>query len=255
MAMGRVIVGKERIPRREGSTGGSSKRVLVILAHPDDPEFFCGGTIARWCEEGREVHYCLLTKGEKGSDDPAIDPTALAARRREEQSAAAQVLGVRSVTFLGYPDGMLSPDLTLRKDIVRQIRRLQPDVVVTCDPTNFFPGYRYINHPDHRAAGHAALDAIFPASGSGQYFQELALEEGLLPHKVREVYVSAAQHPNTTIDVTQYVGQKIEAIRQHESQVGESKDLPERIRKRMRDPESPSDSPRFIERFKRIELR
>jgi LmbE family N-acetylglucosaminyl deacetylase len=230
------------------------KRVLVVLAHPDDPEFFCGGTVARWCAEGHEVVYCLLTKGERGSDDGSVVPAELAAKRQQEQQRAAEILGVRQVIFLDYPDGMLAPSLEVRRDIVRTIRRIRPQVIVTCDPTNYFPSDRYINHPDHRAAGQATLDAVFPAAGSALYFPELTRDEGLQPHKISRVYVAAAQHPNTTVDVSATIERKLRAILAHQSQIRDPEGLEARVRERMLDPTSPPDSPRYIERFKRIDL-
>lgn len=231
-----------------------AQRVLVVMAHPDDPEFYCGGTIARWASEGRHIHYCLLTRGGRGSDDGFVDPEALANLRVAEQQAAARVLGVQEVHFLDYPDGYLVADLTLRKDIVRVIRRVRPDILITSDPTNFFPSSRYINHPDHRAAGQAALDAVFPASGSALFFPELERNEGLAPHKVKQVYVAGARDPNTAVDVTAYVERKLAALREHRSQIRDMDSLGERIRAWLLDPESAPDSPRYIERFQRIDL-
>jgi LmbE family N-acetylglucosaminyl deacetylase len=229
-------------------------RVLVVLAHPDDPEFFCGGTIARWAYEGRQVFYCLLTRGDKGADEVGTDPQAMAQLREKEQRAAAAVLGVCEVRFLAYPDGYLTPDLAVRKDVVRVIRQVRPDILLTCDPTNYFPSDRYINHPDHRAAGHIALDAVFPAAGSGMFFPELASEEGLAPHKVSQVYVAMPQVPTTMVDVTDFVDRKIAALREHASQTGDPDELAKRIRNRLVDPESPPDSPRYVERFRLIDL-
>ena len=233
---------------------GAGERVLVVLAHPDDPEFYCGGTVARWSAEGREVRYCLLTRGDKGADGSDADPEEMARTREKEQRAAAEVLGVRDVEFLNYPDGYLVPDLKLRKDVTAVIRRLQPSIVVTCDPTNFFPSTTYINHPDHRAAGQATLDAVFPAAGSGMFFPELELVEGLRPHKVRQVYVAGAAHPNTAVDVTAYLERKIAALREHKSQIREPGSLEGRIRQWLLDPNSPPDAPRYVERFQRIDL-
>ena len=230
-------------------------RVLVVLAHPDDPEFFCGGTIARWAEAGREIHYCLLTRGDKGADDDTKTPEDLASTRELEQRAAAEVLGVFDVRFLDYEDGYLVPDLDLRRDIVRVIRQVRPDVVVTCDPTNFFPGNRYINHADHRAAGQATLDAVYPAARSALYFPALSRDEGFQPYKVHEVYVAGAQHPNIVVDVTTTFKKKIRALSEHKSQIRDIEALEERLKDYMRDDESPPDIPRFIERFRRIELR
>ena len=230
----------------------STPRVLVVLAHPDDPEFFCGGTLALWAEQGSWIGYCLLTRGDKG-DAHGSDPAGLAATRELEQRAAAQVLGVAEVTFLNYPDGYLVPDLDLRREVVRAIRKLKPTVVVTCDPTNFFPNDRYINHPDHRAAGQATLDAVFPAAGSRMFFPEL-LGDGLEPHKVSQVYVAMPQTPNTVIDVTAMFERKVEALRRHASQIADPEALLLRLKDRMLDPSAPPESPRYVERFRRIDL-
>jgi LmbE family N-acetylglucosaminyl deacetylase len=230
-------------------------RVLVVLAHPDDPEFYCGGTVARWVSEGREVTYCLLTKGDKGDDDVEAEPELIAQKRMAEQRAAAEVLGVKEVVFLDHPDGYLTPDLALRRDVVRVIRQVRPQIIVTCDPTNFFPSDRYINHSDHRAAGQATLDAVFPAAGSGLYFPELLQEEGLKPHKVEQVYVAGAQHPNTIVNVTKFFGQKLGALKEHASQIPSIETLEKVLRQRMLDADSPPDAPRYIERFMRIDLR
>jgi LmbE family N-acetylglucosaminyl deacetylase len=233
----------------------TSDRVLVVLAHPDDPEFFCGGTIARWAASGREITYCLLTRGDKGSDDDNLSTKELAEIREVEQRAAAKVLGVHEVMFLTELDGYVLPTLDLRRDIVRVIRQVKPKVVITCDPTNFFPSNYYINHADHRAAGQVTLDAVYPAARSALYFPALSQEEGLQPYKVREVYVAGAQHPNITVDITQFFNQKVAALSEHRSQIKDITALEERMRKRMLDPESPLDDPRYIERFRRIELR
>ena len=230
-------------------------RVLVVLAHPDDPEFYCGGTVARWVSEGREVTYCLLTRGDKGDEDVEADPELIAQKRMAEQRAAAEVLGVKEVIFLDHPDGYLTPDLALRRDVVRVIRQVRPEIIVTCDPTNFFPSDRYINHSDHRAAGQATLDAVFPAAGSGLYFPELLQEEGLKPHKVEQVYVAGAQHPNTIVNVTKFFEHKLGALKEHASQIPSMDTLENVLRQRMLDADSPPDAPRYIERFMRIDLR
>jgi len=232
-------------------------RVLVVLAHPDDPEFFCGATIAQWADEGKEIIYCLLTRGDKGADEGGVDPRWLSGKREEEQRAAARVLGVKDVIFLNYPDGYLTPDLALRKDIVRVIRKVRPDIVVTGDPTNFFPSDRYINHPDHRAAGQATLDAVYPAAGSALFFPELVEKEGLAPCKVSQVYVANPEHPNTILDVTPFIDRKLEALRRHSSQIGLGDKLEgvlASVRQRMLDAASPPDAPRYVERFRRIDL-
>ncbi len=208
-------------------------RILIVMAHPDDPEFAAGGTIARWVQEGHEVFYCLATRGEKGSEDPTMTPERLAAIREEEQRQAAQVLGVREVLFLGYVDGTLEPSLALRRDIVRVIRRYRPEIVVTMDPQTLIRGNRYINHNDHRAIGLATLDAIFPAAGNPMYFPEL-LREGLEPHRVREVYLSTTEHANHWVDITDVFPLKMAALRCHASQIADPIALEQRLRERLR---------------------
>lgn len=226
--------------------------VLVVLAHPDDPEFFCGGTVARWVSEGAVVTYCLLTSGDKGADGPDADGEALTRLREEEQRHAAAILGVGEVIFLGRPDGMLEPDLGLRRDIVRVLRSVRPERVITCDPTMVFPRRQRINHADHRAAGQATLDAVYPAAGSALFFPEL-LDEGLQPHKVREVFVAGAREPNLTVDITAHLDQKLEALRCHRSQLPDFDEVAGYVRRRSLDPHSPPGAPRYVEGFLRLE--
>lgn len=227
--------------------------VLVVLAHPDDPEFFCGGTIARWADEGREIVYCLLTRGDKGADDPGVDPDALAEQRETEQREAAAVLGVQKVVFLGYRDGELVDDYAIRRDVVRVMRQTRPDTVVTSDPSTYYS--LSINHSDHRVAGQVAFDAVWPGTRSALYYPELLRDEGLAPHKVPEVYVAGSQEPDTVVDVTAYFETKINALCEHKSQIKDRAGLVERLRERMTDPESLGGPPRLVEQFKRIELR
>jgi LmbE family N-acetylglucosaminyl deacetylase len=224
---------------------------MVVLAHPDDPEFFCGGTVGRWAQEGAEVTYVLVTRGERGSDDPATNPEQLAEIREKEQRAAASVLGVRNVVFLGHPDGSVVAGLPLRRDITREIRRWQPDVVITCDPVR--SGWRYINHPDHRAVGESALDAVFPDSRNPLQFPEL-LEEGLEPHRVQEVYIAGATEPDTEVDITSSISLKLAALRHHRTQISDFEALEERLRERYR-VQDESGKERYVERFKHIVLR
>jgi LmbE family N-acetylglucosaminyl deacetylase len=229
------------------------QRVLVILAHPDDPEFFCGGTIARWITAGHQVVYCLITCGDKGTKDRSLPPDELCRIRHAEQQAAAAVLGVSKVLFLDYPDGYLVPDLNLRRDITRVIRQERPDVLVTCDPTTLYVRGIHINHPDHRAAGQAVLDAVFPAARDHLYFPELWQEEELEPHIVREVWVSLPKEPNVVLDVTDYWETKIRALYEHKSQIGDPEELAERMRSR-HTPESTREDPCYVEQFHRIVL-
>jgi LmbE family N-acetylglucosaminyl deacetylase len=231
----------------------TSQQILVVLAHPDDPEFFCGGTIARWIKSGHRVSYCLLTCGDKGTADRSINTDTLCTIRQQEQRAAAAVLGVTDVRFLDHPDGYLVPDLVLRKEITRVIRQDQPDVLVTCDPTNLYVRETYLNHPDHRAAGQAALDAVFPAARDHLNFIELWRDEQLEPHIVREVWISLAQDPNVTVDITEFWEMKLRALSEHVSQIGDRQKLEERMRSR-HTPASTAENPRFEEKFKRLIL-
>ena len=230
---------------------GSLQRILVVLAHPDDPEFFCGASIARWCSAGHQVVYLLLTCGDKGTKDLEMAGDALCSIRQAEQKAAAAALGVQTVRFLGYPDGYLEPDLKLRREITRVIRQERPNILVTCDPTTLFFGDFYINHSDHRAAGQAALDAAYPAARDHLYFPELWLEEKLEPHIVREVWICGTLAPSLTLDVTATWEIKIKALMEHKSQIGDPAALAERMRSR-RSPGSSPNSPRYQENFRRL---
>jgi len=229
----------------------SPQNILVILAHPDDPEFFCGGTLARWARAGHHITYLLLTCGDKGFNDattPAhMSPDELCAVRHKEQHAAARVIGAEAVYFLENPDGYLVPDLNLRRDVVREIRRHKPDILLTCDPQTLFAIYG-INHPDHRAAGQVALDAVFPAAGNLVYFPEL-LEEGFQPHMPREIWCSLSMQPNTTLDVTDMWDTKLNAILEHKTQVQDAEKLIERFKSR-RAEDSTEENPRYEEKFR-----
>jgi len=229
------------------------KRIAVVFAHPDDAEFICAGTVARWAAEGHHVTYVLLTNGDKGSDDPTATPEQLSATRMAEQRAACEVLGVRDALFLGYPDAMLVPDLNLRKDLVRVIRTVRPDVVVCQDPTVRFVGQNYLNHPDHRAAGEATLDAVYPAARDRMTFPEL-LAEGLEPHKVSEVYLAGANAPDVAVDITDFMETKLAALRCHESQMGEWDPEPMLREWAREDAGRFPDSGEYVETFKYFKL-
>ena len=186
--------------------------VLVVLAHPDDPEFFCGATIAKWTKEGKHIRYCLLTCGDKGSDDPDMTPERLCTIRHEEQINAARVLGVTDLVWLNYSDGELAPSFEARLRVAREIRKFKPDIVLTCDPTRTYSTLGPTNHSDHRVAGEIALDAIFPGPCNRMYFRELP-DEGLEPHSVKEVYVPLPVTPYTVVDVTDTFDLEIKALR------------------------------------------
>ena len=227
--------------------------ILLVLAHPDDPEFFLGGTIARWTALGHTVHYCLLTRGDKGVKDQGMDPQGLAHLREHEQRCAADSLGVGQVVFLDYEDGYLVPDLSTRKEVVRAIRQFRPDILVSCDPTQIF-GENNINHPDHRAAGQVVVDAFFPAAGNPLYFADLLKDEGLEPYAPKELWLSVTPQPNTTIDVTETWEKKIAALHCHATQIGDMAQLDERMRGR-RAPDSTPEAPRYEEKFRRLKFR
>jgi LmbE family N-acetylglucosaminyl deacetylase len=196
---------------------------LVVAAHPDDPDFGVAGTAARLAKDGHAVHYLMCTSGDAGSEDPTIAPEELMRIREAEQTEAGRILGLSGVHFLRYPDGELEPTLDLRKDIVRVMRRLKADVVLCQDPRPMVDDdSTYLNHPDHRAAGQAALDAAFPAAGNPSAFRGL-LAEGLEAHKVREVWLffSSAEHINHWVDISDTIEQKIQALAAHASQIGD----------------------------------
>jgi LmbE family N-acetylglucosaminyl deacetylase len=191
---------------------------LVVMAHPDDMEFSCAGTVARWSKAGSRVIYVLCTSGEVGIADPDMTKENAAAIREAEQSEAARITGVQEVVFLREPDGMLQPTLELRKKLVRELRRFCPEVVVCGDPTVIFAGETYINHPDHRAAATAALDATFPAAGQPNLFQELEAE-GLKAHKPRKVYVTGWNQSDLYVNIEETIDIKVAALRAHKSQM------------------------------------
>ena len=202
----------------DSSIRETARRVLVVSAHPDDADFVIGGTIAAWARTGREITYAVCTSGDKGSHDPEIPPSRLAPVREDEQREAARRLGVRDVIFLGYEDGVLQPTIELRRDLVRVIRQVRPDVVVCQDPTRRWAGNGYINHPDHLAAGEATLAAVYPAAEMRWTFPEL-LDEGLDPHLVLDVYLYGPAEPDYWVDITSTIEAKIHALSAHTSQV------------------------------------
>jgi LmbE family N-acetylglucosaminyl deacetylase len=196
------------------------RRVLAVAAHPDDIEFMCAGTMARWAEQGAEVVYCLVTDGTGGSRDPEMTTERLAAMRRDEQRAAAAAVGAREPIFLGYIDGRVEPTLELRFKIARIIRQVRPDVVVCQDPTFRF-SRSYINHPDHRAVADATLAAIMPTANTRLAALEL-IDEGLEPHDVDEVYLAGPVNPDVWIALeARHFDKKTAALRVHASQMGD----------------------------------
>jgi LmbE family N-acetylglucosaminyl deacetylase len=202
------------------------QRAMSIQAHPDDQDFTVAGTIAKWTKAGCEFVSVLITSGDSGSNDPAkgADYKPQLARLREaEQKAANKVLGIKETVFLHYPDGELVATIPLRKDLTRLIRKFKPEVVVTGDPSGWFYGNEYINHPDHRAAAEAATYAVFPSAGTRMIFPDL-LDEGLLPHNVKRLYIHGNEKPDTWVDIAETLETKIEALKKHVSQ-GDTHDV------------------------------
>jgi len=205
------------------------ERVLVIMAHPDDPDFICGGTIALMAQQGIEVTYMILTNGDKGNHNPEITRNQLIAFRKIEQRAAAAVCGVRDVLFMGEEDGFLRPTREIRERVTREIRRIRPQLVICQDPDRYLVGEGYINHPDHRNAGLVVLEAIFPAADNPMFYPEMA-DEGYTPHKINHLYVHGPVDSDIRIDISNTLEQKIEAILCHKTQISEPENAPARWR-------------------------
>jgi LmbE family N-acetylglucosaminyl deacetylase len=225
------------------------ERVLVIVAHPDDIESWCGGVVARFSSLGKQVAYVLCTSGDKGTNDPSQTPQQVAARREAEQLEAAHVLGVENVTFLRWPDSEVEPTLTLRRELVRQVRRQRPDLVITHDPA---PPYR--QHPDHRAVGRATLDALFPCARDPLTFAEQITQEGLQAHLVPEVWLFASETPDLWIDIATTLPQKIQARLAHVSQHSDPVELERNWHRRAAVVGEPLGLS-AAEAFKRVDLR
>ena len=204
-------------------------RFLVIVAHPDDADFGPAGTAARWIGEGSVGRLVCCTSGDAGADDWRTDPIELAALREREQRAAAGAVGYDEVRFLHQPDGALANDLALREHLVREIRAFRPDAVLTIDPETVFHTDGGVNHIDHRLAGMAAVDAVYPAARNAMAFPWLA-RDGLEPWTVRRLYLSWSNHPTAWVDITPTIGRKLSALRAHASQIRQPEKLEERIR-------------------------
>ena len=204
-------------------------RFMVIAAHPDDAEFGPAGTAARWIDAGSEGWLVCCTSGDQGGEDPDADPLVLAALRETEQRAAAAVIGYAGVTFLHQPDGALANDLALREQLVREIRTFRPDAVLATDPETMFYKGGGINHTDHRAAGIAAIDAVYPAARNPMAFPWLA-RGGLAPHVVRRVYLFWSDRSDTWVDISSTIERKLSALREHASQIRDPEGLALRIR-------------------------
>ena len=222
--------------------------VMVVTPHPDDAEFGTAGTVASWVKQGREVIYVVCTNGDKGSADPDMTSDRLAQIRRQEQQKAANILRVKEVIFLDYPDGELEDTPAFRGELVRLIRKYRPDVVITSDPYR-----RYLWHRDHRITGTVTLDAIFPYARDHLSYPE-HIAEGLAPHRVKEVYLWGAEEPDTYIDITETFDIKMAALNCHASQVGQYMEiLGQRVRERAEKMGQKEGFP-LAEAFRRIEI-
>lgn len=196
------------------------KIVLGVVAHPDDLDVGAGGSIAQFSRDGAEVHYLILTDGGKGSEDLTLSSQQLMAIRKQEQRDALRILGGKSVTFLDHPDGELEVSLKLKKDIVKAIRIIKPDVIITLDPTIVYSAKNgIINHPDHRAAGQATLDAVFPLARDHLTFPEL-FAAGHLPHKTATLLLINFDAGNFSVDISDTFDLKLQALKAHPSQFG-----------------------------------
>lgn len=208
--------------------GDEVERILVVMAHPDDVDFGSAGSVASWTDRGIEVSYCIVTDGDAGGSDLSVSRTDMAVIRREEQTAAAAVVGVKDVTFLGYSDGRLTPSIELRRDVSREIRRVRPNRVICPTPERNWDRL-FASHPDHLAAGEATVCAVYPDARNPFAHPEL-LAEGYEPYTVPELWLVGTSSPNRAVDVTATFDRKIEALLSHRSQVGEGTELGERIR-------------------------
>jgi LmbE family N-acetylglucosaminyl deacetylase len=204
-------------------------RVLVIAAHPDDVDFGSAGTVAKWVDEGSSVAYCIATSGEAGGSDRSVSRADMVGIRQAEQTAAAKQVGVHDLHFLGYPDGQVEPSLTLRRDLARVIRQVRPDRVVCPSPERNYARLG-VSHPDHRAVGSAALDAVYPDARNPFAFPELLATEKLEPWTVREVWITGSPAPNTYVDITDTFARKVAALRCHVSQIADPDALEDRLR-------------------------
>jgi LmbE family N-acetylglucosaminyl deacetylase len=229
--------------------GDPPARALAVYAHPDDPEISSGATLARWAAAGTEVHVLVLTRGEKGSHDPAVDLDDLAARRRAVMDASGKVLGLAGREQLAIGDGDLANSQEVREQIVASIRRARPDVVVCPDPTAVIFGDTYFNHSDHRVAGWATLEAVSPAAGNPHYFPAA----GPL-HPVGVVLLSGTLEPNVWVDVTSSIETKVDALLCHASQLDGSEDLFRAVLRNRAEAEGRVAGVRYAESFRRLTL-
>ena len=229
------------------------KTVLAVFAHPDDMDFSSSGTIAKWAKKGADITYLVCTDGSKGSEDPTITPRKLAVIRKKEQLEAAKILGVNDVIFLKHRDGELIVDLKLKEAISMVIRKKKPDLVITLDPTFLYSTKRgFVNHSDHRAAGQAAIDAVFPLARDRLNFPHHE-KQGLAPHKTKTLLLVSFEDPEHFEDITETLVKKLEVLKAHKSQVPSNSEFEKRIREWARILGKKAGF-RYAEGFKRIQL-
>ncbi|MBI2867446.1 MAG: PIG-L family deacetylase [Chloroflexi bacterium] len=226
------------------------KVALVCTPHPDDAEIGAGGTLAKWIKHGAHVVLVVCTNGDKGSADPAMASDRLAQVRKQEQEEAARALGIKEVVFLGYPDGFIEDNAETRGRIVREIRRVKPDVLLTTDPHR----RSFYLHHDHRVTGQLALDAVFPYARDHLFYQE-HLREGLAPHKVAEVYLWGTDQPDTYVDVSETLETKIKALLHHKSQVSNPDRDPAAFLRNWAEENGKKAGVKYAEAFRRIQIR
>lgn len=225
--------------------------VLVFCPHPDDGEIQAGGSMARWASEGKEVRLCVVTNGAAGSNDPETDRDWLITTREKEQQAAADILGIKEVLFLGYEDGYIEDSHELRRDLIREIRRYKPDVVIGPDPTMYYFAQRYVNHPDHRILGQAVCAAINPGASTVPLYRHELHDQGFTAHSLKAAFLALAPQPDHFVDITEFVDTKIKALMAHESQMSNFSDVEELVKMMGRMSASASNGPaEYAEPFK-----
>ena len=241
------LFGKEH-PGEPDESEGELRRAMVVAAHPDDADFGAAGTAALLAQSGWEVRYVVVTDGSKGSDDPKFTPETLVEAREREQRAAADLLGVEDVRFLGFTDGELVYSRELLGAITREIREFQPFAVYTHDPEPVIINEGFVNHSDHRITGLATVDAVYPTARDRLNFPE-HLEQGLSTHKVREFYLWGSNDPTFDIDISTVLDTKLAALVAHESQFSGDEEFIKFFRDRSR-----NEDGRYLERFRRVVL-
>jgi LmbE family N-acetylglucosaminyl deacetylase len=206
------------------------RKILVFTPHPDDAEIAAGGAMAKWAAEGKEIVLCVVTNGAMGSNDPSVGRDDLITTRQLEQKHSASILGVKEVVFLGYEDGAVEDSHELRRDMIREIRRHKPDLVVGPDPAVFYFDQFYLNHPDHRLVGEAFLAAVNPGATTLPLYRAELYDQGYTPHQVKGCLLSFSLNADYVVDITPFVDTKIQALRAHASQMASWEDLDSFVR-------------------------